>query len=347
MTRTTRRLIFYIFVAVFVFTTPPTILYATGYSFDWDKKTVVQNGGIFLKSSPNNAQIIINGKIKGYTKKLVSRLTPQVYHVAISKDDFFTWEKSLEVLPGIVTEARSIFLFPKNINAELLARNVTSTIPDYLLSASEKQNQARAKEIASSTAGWFLKNDAVFYISLTNYALYRENLNGLTKEQISKDFLPAANYKIISSDGRQFLILAKNGDLYYINGTNGIFNKMAQEVKDAQFSGDNKKFLYLTNNEIWVHYLQEIQLQPYKKSGDKELITRYAQKIKQAIFYPDSEHVAFAVGDQIKATELDGRDKRNTVDLISAPSPQIYFTPESSYLYYLSEEQLFGIQLTD
>jgi hypothetical protein len=60
-----------------------------------------------------------------------------------------------------------------------------------------------------------------------------------------------------------------------------------------------------------VIYLEDILLQPYKKAGDKELVTRFAQNISQALFFPDNEHIAFVAGDQIKVIELDGRDQRN------------------------------------
>lgn len=346
VTKTTRRILFYGFVAVFILTTPPTILYAMGYSFDWQKYALVQTGGLYLKSTPNGAQIAINGKNKNTTPRLVSHLRPSFYEITISKNDFYPWQKTLEVLPGLVTEARNIMLFPRQTKKELSADNATSTIEYYLNSPSEKQKEILAQNIASSTAGWLLKNDNIFYISKANFILYRTDLSGSVKEQISKEPLPPDSaYQLISSDGKIFTTLSSKGALAWLNNKTGIFETINNQIKTAEISSDNKRIVYSTDNEIWIFYLQDILIQPYKSAGDKELITRLAQKISQVIFYSDNEHLAFVVGDQIKIIELDGRDQRNTIDLIEAPQPKIYFDDKNNYLYYLTQNQLFRINL--
>lgn len=348
MTHKTRRIIFYSLVLIFVLVTPLIILYAVGYSFDWQKHILVQTGGIYLKSIPV-AQIAVNGKKNSQTTRLISRLLPKSYEVSVTKDGFYPWQKTLEVSPRLVTEARNIFLFPKQPESLSVAKNVTSSIEYFLSSTQEIQKENQAQNIASTTAGWLSKNNSVFYISKTNYILYQTDLSGPNKQQISKEALPVQpSYKIISNDGRIFLALSPKGDLYRLNNDSGIFENLGSRIKNAQISNDNKIALYATDNEIWSLYLEDFLTQPYKKAGDKELITRYAQKITQAIFYPDSAHIAFVVNDKIKVTELDGRDQRNTVDLISAVQPQIsqiYFDNKNNYLYYLTKNQLYRINL--
>lgn len=342
MTKTTRRILFYGLVAVFILTTPPTILYAMGYSFDWQKYALVQTGGLYLKSIPSGAQIAISGKNENTTPRLVSRLRPGPYEITISKNDFYPWQKTLEVLPELVTEARNITLFPRQMQKELLADNVTSTIEYYLNSPSEKEKEILAQNIASSTAGWLLKNDNIFYISKANFILYRTDLSSSVKEQISREPLsPDSAYQPVSSDGKIFATLSSKGTLAWLNNETGIFETLDSQIKTAEISSDNKRIVYSTDNEIWIFYLQNILIQPYKSAGEKELVTRYAQKISQVIFYPDNEHLAFVVGNQIKIIELDGRDRRNTVDLITATKPQIYFDEINNYLYYLTQNQLF------
>lgn len=349
MTKTTRRILFYSLVAVFVFATPPTILYAMGYSFDWQKYALIQTGGVYLKSVPSTAQIIANGKDVKSTPRLLTRLRPGRYDINISKDGFHSWQKTLEVFPQLVTEARNIVLFPKQIKPESIAKNVTTTIEYYLSSPQERQAKSQAQKVASSTAGWLLINNNIFYISENNFILYQTDLSGALKQQISKEALPTqTSYQIISShDGKIFLALSPQGDLYWLNTDSGIFANLGSQIKNAQIASDNKKMLYATDNEIRVIYFQDVLTQPYKKAGDKELITRYAQPISQTIFYPGNEHVAFVVGDQIKIIELDGRDRRNTIDFIQAPNPQIYFDSKNTYLYYLTQNQLFRVRLEE
>lgn len=345
MTRQTRRFIFYGLVVAFAVITPLTIMYATGYSYDWQKQAVVQTGGIYLKSMPSGTQITINGGNEGTAPRLISRLTPHNYNVVVSKEGYCPWEKTLEVSPKIVTEARNIFLFPKEINPELITTTSTSSLEDFLETVEQRQNKSQAAQIASSTAGWLLNSGFIYFISQSDFVLYRQDLTGLNITQLSKEPLPAGRYRLFTNDGSYFLALSEEGILSLLNNVTGLFDAIAQEVKNVAASSDNKKFLYWNDNEIWVYYLQDILSQPYKKAGDKELITRYGQKISQALFYPNNEYVAFVVGDQIKITELDGRDRRNTIDFLQAKESQIYFDQRNGYLYYLTGNQIFRVSL--
>lgn len=345
MTLFTRRLIFYSLVIIFILATPPTILYATGYSFDWQKKALVQTGGFYFKSLPNSAAIFIDGQNKKTTPRLISRMTPKFYDVTISKDGFYPWHKNLKIEPSLVVEARNIILFPKTLPLEKVVDNATSTISDWLTTPIQRQSRLQAQQIASSSAGWLNKDSDIFYIDGANFILYRQDLSGFIKEQLSKESLPKETYKIINSSNARFLTLDGKGALYLLNKDTGIFEQIASQVKDAVFSGDNKKILIRNANEIRIIYIEEVLIQPYKKEGDEELITRASQTISQAIFYPDNEHVAFVVGDQIKIIELDGRDTRNTINFISAPNPQIYFDEPTSYFYWLTQNELFRVKL--
>ena len=345
MTLTTRRLIFYTMVVLFLLATPPTILYSIGYSFDWQKKSLVQTGGLFLKSSPSGAQILINGKEKKVTPKLISHLIPKTYKITLGKEGYQAWEKNLEVKPKLVEEARSIILFPKDIKSELASSSVSS-IKDFLQTPEEKELQIQAAKVASSTAGWLYSEHNLYYINNTNFILYRSDLNGYIKEQLSQQFLPKDNYTIFTGNNNQVMVLGQQtGNLFWLNKNTQAFESLANNVKSAIFSSDGKKIAYWNNNEIWINYIEDILVQPYKKAGDKELITRHSQTISQVIFYPNNDYLAYIIGDQIKIIELDGRDSRNIINFISAPNPQIYFDEPNSYFYYLTNNQLFRVKL--
>lgn len=345
MTRLTRRLIFYGLVAIFILVTPPIILYAMGYSFDWQTASLVQTGAFYLKSLPANADILIDGKNSKTTPRLISRLVPKAYSITISKDGFSAWQKNLAIEPQLVVEARNIILFPKNIVPEKITGNVTSTIADFLSSPQDLLLRQQALDIASSSAGWLNRGNDIFYLDGVNFILYRRDIGGFVKEQLSRESLPPNIYTLSASYNNRFIALDSQNNLYLLNNDNGIFELIGNQVKEARFSGDNKKILIRTANELWISYLEDILIQPYKKAGDKELITRYSQNITQAVFYPDNEHLAFVAGNLIRVTELDGRDSRNTVDLISAPASQIYFEEGASYLYYLTQNELFRVKL--
>jgi hypothetical protein len=136
---------------------------------------------------------------------------------------------------------------------------------------------------------------------------------------------------------------------------NGVFDLVEIGVKNASISPDSKKLLYYNETEIWVKYLEKILIQPYHEAGEKELITRFSEKISSAIWYPeDNEHIIFIVGNTIKITELDGRDQRNTYDFLATrnafiPSswsnPQLYYNTEKELLYFISDDKLYSAQI--
>lgn len=343
MIQNTRRLIFYALLLIFCLATPPIIFYAAGYSFDWQKKTIVKTGGLYLKSLPTNAQILIDGQNKKTTPRLIARLRPGTHNISVNLNDYYGWEKKLEIRPGLVTEARNIILFPRNTFPEKITDGIT-VIDDFFLTPEEKYQKMQAVAIASSTAGWLFRQNNLFIINSTNYILYRSDLNGYIREQISKEFLPPDHYQIIAHDN-QFLVLGEKSGFFRLKNDSGLFEKIADNINGAAFSDDGKKIIYWSDNEIWLHYLENILIQPYKQAGEKELITRHSQSISQAIFYPDNEHIAYVVNDQIKIIETDERDRRNTINFINASQPQIYFSATDKRLYYLTVGRLYRVKL--
>jgi len=58
MTKKIRRLIFYIFVFLFFILAIAILLYAQGYNFDWQKKSLVLTGVFYFKSFPEKSQYL-------------------------------------------------------------------------------------------------------------------------------------------------------------------------------------------------------------------------------------------------------------------------------------------------
>ena len=93
MNKKTRRIIFYLFLLVFIILVPLIIIYSLGYTFD--KKTLVSTGGIYLKSYPNDADIFLDDKPKRKTNRFITHLKPKTYEVRVEKKNYHSWEKKL------------------------------------------------------------------------------------------------------------------------------------------------------------------------------------------------------------------------------------------------------------
>jgi hypothetical protein len=328
MTRRIRRFLFWTTTIFFILATPTILLYAWGYSFDWQKKRPVLTGGLYLKSIPKESEVYLNNKLKGETPAFIKRLLPKDYQVKIVKEGFHPWQKKLKVESKLVTEARNILLIP--------LAPVLETVDEKL-----PENFSLSEFLPQE------KSDNIFYIQQPSYILYKTDQIGSFQEQISLAPLPADQpYKIFASLNEKIAVLSENYQLYLLNPETRIFELITKNVQAVQFSNDNKKLLYFTPTEIWVYYLEDIVLQPNKKAGQKELITRLSQRIKQALWYPQAnEYIIFTVGQTVKIIELDDRDYRNTHDLFKFAISQIVYHPEDEKLYFVQGEKLLRTSL--
>ncbi len=329
MTRRIRRLLLCSAILFFIVATPSILFYAWGYSFDWQNKKLVLTGAFYIKSNPKEAEVYLNDELKkGETPAFIKRLLPKEYQVKITKQGFHPWQKKLRVESKLVTEARNILLIPLNPEIEI----VNEKLPvDFSL-----------KEFLAQE-----ESDTIFYIQEPSYILYKTDQNGSYQEQISLTPLPAKyQYQIFVSLNEKVAVLSEKRQLYFLNPETRSFELLEENVQEVKFSNDNKKLLYSTPTEVWVYYLEDILIQPNKKAGEKELITRLSQKIETVLWYPETnEHIIFAVNQTVKIIELDDRDYRNAHDLFNFEVSQIACSPTDKKLYFVKGEKLLRISL--
>ncbi len=142
MTRKFRRFIFLIFIVFFVISSIIVILFAQGYRFDFNSLKIVKTGGIFIKTSTDGAKIYINDKYVKSTSGilnysvLISGLAPKNYNVFVYKENYYPWNKTVEVKNGMVAELNSIILFPLELKkikiAELPSRLIATSSEEFV-----------------------------------------------------------------------------------------------------------------------------------------------------------------------------------------------------------------------
>lgn len=346
MTFLTRRLIFYGLLLIFLIITPIVILYARGYVFDFEKSQFVKTGVLILKSAPKQADVFVNGKLFGQTPITIKHLLPKTYAVKISKNGYSQWEKQLEIKAGLLTEAQSVILLQSNPDMVTIAENIKeeSKIEDFLpIDQNKIAAQKTINQKLQNNAGWQISSASIFYIKKENFLMYQSNFDGTAEKQITFNPLPSTNlnYKIILNDNGDMAVISPEKNLLLFKRDKTDFEKIADNITDALFSPDAKKIIYYSPNEIWVIYLDEVATQPYKIAGEKELITRYGEKINSVAWHPDSEAIFIAVNEKIKLAELDGRQNRNFTDFIAIDAKQIK-TIENK-LYFMDKDSVKSI----
>jgi len=161
MTKQTRTILFLFFLFLFILIAPAAAFYSQGYRFDFERKTLTQTGGFFLKAEPKQMEIYIDGKMVKKTdfffgSALVENLLPKKHKIEVRKKNYLIWEKNLEIREKEVTEVKNLVLFPKNLNFNILAKGVE----DFWFSPDKKKIILKETEEAPNedlVRGWGLK----------------------------------------------------------------------------------------------------------------------------------------------------------------------------------------------
>jgi len=109
-------------------------------------------------------------------------------------------------------------------------------------------------------------------------------------------------------------------------------------------SPDDAKNLIFNKHEIWVEWLKDADYQPFKKSGEKELIARFSPQVYDVQWHKDSNHLFANVGGILKFIEIDTRDNVNIFDLSSA-GDSFYYDKDSDAVYKIQNKKLYKLLL--
>ncbi|MCX6761353.1 MAG: hypothetical protein NTY33_00690 [Candidatus Moranbacteria bacterium] len=178
-------------------------------------------------------------------------------------------------------------------------------------------------QIATDVSAYDLSYNAVYFVQSPNDLLFRTSLDGKAeKTQITNNFPDASNptiERVTVYDESRIAFLDKNQNLFIYNKgeRDTYFRSLGDRVAEMHFSNDGKKLLFYGNNEISVYYTRDWTVQPIRQENELNNVTRYLEDLKNIQWYKDYEHIIFSVGKYTKIIELDARDHRNCLDLIS------------------------------
>lgn len=356
MTRETRRLIFIIFLGIFVIAAPVIILYAWGFNFDFEEKIFVDAGGIYLKSIPPRAEIYINDISRGKTSDFIRHLPPQIYEVRVIKDEYHVWRKNLIVESGLVAKANNIFLVPLTPKIFTVA-NISEVYASffeepYSLNILTNTIKEKSKYVISKIDNIQIDKNSQKIYFLTNNNLYYINWNENAPNQstLSKVLVPnVLNYAIY-----------KNGIMYSDSITGKIYELDLSSLRSAEFftqvypsfnqckwifSPDFKKLLCQKEKSLEVLYFDQTANGCEFKKGSLDKMD-FEQKIIDVIWHPrTNQHLIIATEDSILFTELDNREPRNSVKFITIENPLIKYDADKRVLFFSNQKRLYETEI--
>ncbi|MFY9457313.1 MAG: hypothetical protein WAP23_00040 [Candidatus Spechtbacterales bacterium] len=212
-------------------------------------------------------------------------------------------------------------------------------------------NAALSKPLAYDVLGYSPEKDKILYVSSTLYGINSLDLNTGQINQVSLEPVSqsamSADITFITTQKDIYSIYRLDKDLYILNPKNWSLEKISTDVEKTIVADDHKKILLVKKNELAVYWLEDIRTQPFRAAGDYEqIINTDEQTIGDAVWFSkNNEYVVFSMGDSINATELDGRDNRNTSVLVSSTAKKIFREGKNEVIYFLDNDTMYSLSL--
>lgn len=283
MSKKSRRILFYLALALFLVLSYVALLYAQGYKYSFTDGKFLKTGSIYLKSNVG-ANVSLGGSYKGDTSFLgdsftISKLLPGKYRIELSKDNYSKWTKDISVSEGLVSDFGHIVIFPTDETGKAQLRSEIDKI------------------FATPTPSSTVKVSPI----------------PIVKKKITK---PTPTPTPTFSEDQPVVLFG--GKL--LRNQNGQTKEIASGVVGFAFSPNHEKLAWWNNDELWIIWLKDTDYQPYKKDGDTEKLSRFNQTINRIGWFRGDDHVVVefknkSASPSYKILETDTRGGLNTVDL--------------------------------
>lgn len=234
----------------------------------------------------------------------------------------------------------------------------------------------RANTEALDTPHFFIKDNVlaydisgsnIYYLSSDNGIIYRVPANGsnlppLQITTVGLNLNSQSTYRIVVYDENRIAIREiPSGKLWIYNKfgvTDTVLRPLTESgTRGVQFSNDGKKLLFFGDTEMAVYFTADWEAQPLRDADTTLQLARFSNPVKNVQWTEDYEHVLYSVNETAYLIELDNRDRRNILPIVTFPTPilqalsrfadnRLYFTLAEeavNFMFFPNEEtNLFG-----
>jgi len=357
MTLRTRRILFFLLLAVFLVLAPLMVVYSFGLTINFEKKALEQTGSIFIKSRTPQTSIFLNGALAKETSffsgsALLTGIMPGAYLARIEKAGYQPWSRIITVSPALVTELRNVLLIQNRIDVatssslelDILKDATSSPIQNRLVLNKQGVLTERVGKtkltLASRVHAFEVLGGRIYAIDTTGALMQINPISGEVKMLGSPGIsLASTSIRFLGSPGGGIAILDARGDLFlYQQGKE--FAAIARNARSPHFDLTGEKILFIKGQEVRVMWLEDNRYQPFQKKWTEERILRISSPIRDAMWwYGDNAHIAIRTDDGIFLTELDGRGGRSTVEIYPGRVHEILTIPDSPASIFFRQDK--------
>ncbi len=207
---------------------------------------------------------------------------------------------------------------------------------------------------------WYLKNDRLYKYDIN------QSFDGLVIDlelKDIKDFNIFNNYLIVQYNTGTVEKFKKNNlksEEIITNLNLGKLNTLKSNNQLLIFSLGTKLYIKhkyadiinipitiakIHGNKILLTNGHEIIIYNYE-NNNQELIDRSTKIVSDIIWHPNGSYFLTEINEQTKIIEIDGRNKRNSIELLSTPLKKLYlFNNKGDKLFILSSKENFYLKI--
>lgn len=335
----TRRLLFYSLLVLFVMAAIFAIFYAVGFRIDFENFLITETGGIYVKSSPVDVHISLDGgEVKNEagildSGTLIDDLSPGQYTLQITLDEYSAWQKQVEVLPSAVTVFDSITLVSNK--RDLVSQEITNFMYANNSFLSDEGDEIRfdGSKIAGSQILYFTENGSVVTLDEDTKTYYLSNIfdttssldlsatfNNLKESQLNLPGVVSIQRIVpYPSDDRRFVVMTERA-LYTLDAEGLKIDLISTSTTHFAVSGN--QVVFVDKSGISTHNLL---IDSQSLISDKE-----ASQIKSLIAEPSLDNI-FILRNSGELTHIDF-DLATTTVIATGVS---YFSTSPNYEFIL------------
>ncbi len=282
MTRTTRRILFYCSITLFIGVSYIVLVYAQGYQYSFSEGKFIRSGALYVKAN-TSASVLLNGKVKDSTSLLgnsasIGGLLPGMYTISIQKEGWSLWQKKVTIKAGFVEDFSHIMLLPQTGQDK---ENVRKEIYDLLYPVVVSPSMSPSPSRSPSP----------------------------TPKKTKPTPTPSPTPLPTPDTSKPYYI--DKGSLY-VNVSDGPALRIAGNVTAVE-SDDGQKLAWFSDGQIWVYWFNDSGYQPVHHAGDIALVAHFNYPIKAIHWFRGNDHIALDAGG-LKVIEIDTRPGLNVIN---------------------------------
>lgn len=319
MTKSQRKLLFWTAVLVFLVMSPLAVLYAVGYSFDFESHMFVKTSSLRFVAN-TNAEVFVNGKSWGglsfFSKSLSkSRLLPGEYRIELRKPDFITWSKTIHLDPSQFTDFPRIVLTPQNLKADPIATisfdpQAIALESGSLMAVSRTINKAQKNQVLIPRVSLIDPGNASVSYVPTEQAT--SILRGVEFDRILPNYLDQAGHII--------------GDQLHIR----------------EFYGDGR-VAWFNEKAVFITWPVATAFQPFIKAFTTSSPILFDEPIREVAWHNDGEHLYVLSGTSLYFVDIDFRGTIQKNLIQRNVQGKFAYSTEYKAIYWFNNNKLFKL----